>query len=155
MAEIQYLLNASHTTTSGTHPQYAVDNSTGWITDALAGKQAAGSYLTTTGTAADSSKLGGQLPSAFAAASHTHAFSSLTSKPTTLSGYGITDAATSSHVHTLDSLSNTTITSIDSGEVLRYNGTAWVNATLAEAGIQAAGSYLTTTGTAAGAHSIH
>lgn len=30
---------------------------------------------------------------------HTHTFASLTSKPTTLSGYGITDAATSSHNH--------------------------------------------------------
>jgi hypothetical protein len=31
-------------------------------------------------------------PSNFAAANHTHAFGSLTSKPTTISGYGITDA---------------------------------------------------------------
>lgn len=31
--------------------------------------------------------------------SHTHTFASLTSKPTTLSGYGITDAASSSHNH--------------------------------------------------------
>lgn len=30
---------------------------------------------------------------------HTHTFGSLTSKPTTLSGYGITDAATSAHNH--------------------------------------------------------
>ena len=37
--------------------------------------------------------------------------------------------------HTVDSHSNITITSIASGEVLRWNGTAWVNATLAEAGI--------------------
>lgn len=35
---------------------------------------------------------------------HTHTFSSLTSKPTTLSGYGITDAASSSHTHTFASL---------------------------------------------------
>lgn len=31
--------------------------------------------------------------------SHAHAFSAITSKPTTLSGYGITDAASSSHNH--------------------------------------------------------
>lgn len=37
--------------------------------------------------------------SLFAAISHTHTFASLTSKPTTLSGYGITDAASSSHTH--------------------------------------------------------
>lgn len=52
--------------------------------------------------------------------------------------------ASTSHNHTLDSLSNTTITSNTSGEILKWNGSAWVNNTLAEAGIQAAGSYLTT-----------
>ena len=52
-------------------------------------------------------------------------------------------AASSSHNHTLDSLSNVTISSNSAGELLRWNGTAWVNATLAEAGIQPAGSYLT------------
>ena len=51
--------------------------------------------------------------------------------------------ATATHNHTLDSLSNTTITSNTSGEILKWNGTAWVNNTLAEAGIQPAGSYLT------------
>lgn len=35
------------------------------------------------------------LSSDYAAASHSHTFASITSKPTTLSGYGITDAATS------------------------------------------------------------
>lgn len=48
-----------------------------------------------------------------------------------------------SHNHTLDGLSNTTITSNTAGEILKWNGTAWVNNTLAEAGIQPAGSYLT------------
>jgi hypothetical protein len=52
-------------------------------------------------------------------------------------------AATSAHNHTLDSLSNVTITSNANGEILRWNGTAWINNTLAEAGIQPAGSYLT------------
>ena len=52
-------------------------------------------------------------------------------------------AAAAAHNHTLDSLSNTTITSIATGEILKWNGTAWVNATLSEAGIQPAGSYLT------------
>jgi hypothetical protein len=36
---------------------------------------------------------------AFATSGHTHTFASLTSKPTTLAGYGITDAATSTHNH--------------------------------------------------------
>lgn len=45
--------------------------------------------------------------------------------------------------HTLDSHSNVTITSNTSGELLKWNGSAWINNTLAEAGIQPAGSYLT------------
>ena len=40
--------------------------------------------------------------------------------------------------HTLDSHSNVTITANTNGEILRWNGTAWVNNTLAEAGIAAA-----------------
>jgi len=40
--------------------------------------------------------------------------------------------------HTLDSHSNVTITSNSSGEILKWNGSAWVNNTLAEAGIAAA-----------------
>ncbi|MGD9697623.1 tail fiber domain-containing protein [Acinetobacter sp.] len=39
--------------------------------------------------------------------------------------------------HTLDSHSNVTITSNTSGELLKWNGTAWINNTLAEAGISA------------------
>jgi len=38
--------------------------------------------------------------------------------------------------HTLDSHSNVSIASIDAGELLKWSGTAWVNNTLAEAGIQ-------------------
>lgn len=41
-----------------------------------------------------------------ASSSHTHTFASLTSKPTTLAGYGITDAATSTHAHTFASLTS-------------------------------------------------
>ena len=39
--------------------------------------------------------------------------------------------------HTLDSHSNVTITSNSSGEILKWNGSAWINNTLTEAGIQA------------------
>lgn len=50
--------------------------------------------------------------------SHAHAFTNLTGKPTTLSGYGITDAATSTHNHDLaeadiPSLSTSKITGLD------------------------------------------
>lgn len=51
--------------------------------------------------------------------------------------------ASTSHNHTLDGLSNVTVTSNSAGEILKWSGTAWVNNTLAEAGIQPAGSYLT------------
>jgi hypothetical protein len=45
--------------------------------------------------------------------------------------------------HTLDSHSNVTITANSAGEILKWNGSAWINNTLAEAGIQPTGSYLT------------
>ena len=41
-----------------------------------------------------------------ALSTHTHTFASLTSTPTTLSGYGITDAALSTHTHTFASLTS-------------------------------------------------
>ena len=41
------------------------------------------------------------VPSTFAPSAHTHTFASLTSKPTTLSGYGITDAYTKAGVNSL------------------------------------------------------
>lgn len=55
-------------------------------------------------------------------------------------------AASSSHNHTLDSLSNVTITSNSSGEILKWNGSAWINNTLTEAGIAAAGDTVNLTG---------
>jgi hypothetical protein len=78
----------------------------------------------------------GTIAGTLAIGNHTHTFASLTSKPTTLSGFGITDAALSTHNHTLDALSNTTITANSTGEILKWSGTAWINNTLAEAGIQ-------------------
>ncbi len=42
---------------------------------------------------------GNHASAGYAAGNHTHTFASLTSKPTTLSGYGITDAASASHSH--------------------------------------------------------
>ena len=54
------------------------------------------------------------------------AYSKLTGVPTTFAP----------SAHTLDSHSNVTISSNLAGEVLKWDGTAWVNNTLAEAGIQ-------------------
>jgi len=47
--------------------------------------------------------------------------------------------------NTLDDFADVTVTSIGSGEILKWNGTGWINNTLAEAGIQPAGSYVSTT----------
>lgn len=99
------------------------------------------------------------VPSTFAPSAHTHAASEITSgtfADARISASSVTQhqAALSitesqisdlqsysltSHNHTLDSLSNVTITTNSSGEILKWNGTAWVNNTLAEAGISAVG----------------
>lgn len=60
-----------------------------------------------TGTLSDQTDLQAALD-AKAASSHTHTFSSLTSKPTTLSGYGITDAAALSHTHAQSDITSLT-----------------------------------------------
>jgi phage-related tail fiber protein len=49
------------------------------------------------------------------------------SNPTTLAGYGISDGSPSNHNHTLDSLSNVTITTKATGDLVKWNGSAWVN----------------------------
>ena len=48
----------------------------------------------------DSEKLGGKLPSAFSEVGHSHAFSAITGRPDTISGYGITDAYTKAQIDT-------------------------------------------------------
>ncbi len=64
-------------------------------------------------------------------------WSQITGTPTTLAGYGITDAYTQAQVDaliaalSLDSLSDVVITAPVTGEVLRYNGASWVDAVLA------------------------
>jgi hypothetical protein len=48
-------------------------------------------------------------PSTFAPAAHNQAWSTITSTPTTLSGYGITDAAAASHIHSAEDLTSGTV----------------------------------------------
>ena len=69
----------------------------------------------------------------------------ITDRPTTLSGYGITDAALLNHTHSLNDLANISTSNMANKNLLMWNGTTskWANATLAEAGIQPAGNYLT------------
>src|SRR5210317_1191136 len=98
-----------------------------------------------------------------AAASHTHAASAITSgtfadariAQSNVTQHEAALSITESQISDLGSyltgitgeniqdLSNVTVTSVASGEILKWNGTAWVNNTLAEAGIQPSGSYLT------------
>jgi hypothetical protein len=61
----------------------------------------------------------------FADASHTHTFASLTSKPTTISGYGITDAITTSNIGSQSVSSATTSTNLGS----YYTADDWFRAT--------------------------
>lgn len=109
----------------------------GWGNHASAGYQAAATALTTSTTF--SGDVSGTYNAIVVADdSHNHIIANVDGLQTALDGKSAT-----THNHTLDSLSNTTITSNTSGEILKWNGTAWVNNTLAEAGIQPAGSYLT------------
>ena len=51
--------------------------------------------------------------------------------PTTLAGYGITDAASAAHTHALSSLTDVTVPSPISGDVLQWNGSKWVSNAIA------------------------
>lgn len=74
------------------------------------------------------------VPGSFAPSAHNQAWSTITSTPTTLSGYGITDAVGSSdsrlsdartptsHTHALSSLTQSSATT---GQVVTWNGSAW------------------------------
>ena len=111
----------------------------------------------------------GRITNTGAAVTVTPAWGSITAKPTTIVGYGITDAlalgatagvalgvaaagvattaAKSDHAHAMpavDSLSNVVITTKAINDLMQWNGTNWVNKTIAGAGLQPAGSYLTT-----------
>lgn len=96
--------------------QFVDDNSNGLSIRNANGTQTA--YISATGniTASniyatlDWSRIANK-PGSYTPASHQHTFASLTSKPTTLSGYGITDAKISNGVITLGSNSITPLTS--------------------------------------------
>ena len=68
------------------------------------------------------------------AAANDYTFAQLAAKPTTLAGYGITDAAALNHTHTFSTLTDFLITTPVNGQGLVYNGTKWVNQTLATGG---------------------
>lgn len=56
-----------------------------------------------------------------------------------LDGYHASSFALTAHNHSLDGLSNVVITSNTTNEILKWDGSNWVNNTLAEAGISAVG----------------
>jgi hypothetical protein len=78
------------------------------------------------------------VPASFAPSAHNQAWSTITSTPTTLSGYGITDAVGSSdsrltdsrtptsHTHALSAITQSGATT---GQVAAWNGSAWVPVT--------------------------
>ena len=124
---------ASHTHTAGQVSGLATVATSGAYSD-LSGKPTlfSGSY-------ADLSSV----PASFAPAAHSQAWSTITSTPTTLSGYGITDAVGSSdsrlsdartptsHTHALSSLTQSSATT---GQVVTWSGSAWAPATPSSSG---------------------
>jgi hypothetical protein len=62
--------------------------------------------------------------------SHNHNISNVTGLQTALDG-----KSTSTHNHTVDSLSNVTITSKTNKDILQWNGTAWINQSFEQAGL--------------------
>lgn len=83
------------------------------------------------------------VPVSFAPSAHNQAWSTITSTPTTLGGYGITDAVVASdsrltdartptsHTHALSSLTQSSATT---GQVVTWSGTAWAPATPSSGG---------------------
>lgn len=160
----------------------AYDSATAkWINQTLAeaGIQPAGSYLGSTANAVSATKLltarsisltGGATGSAtfdgsanssiavtvLGGTSHLHALTNLSdvSVVTPAAGHTLRYSGTSwaNAFPTMNDNSDITLTTPASGHILQHDGTKWVNRTLATAGIQPAGSYLTTTGKAADAN---
>lgn len=67
-------------------------------------------------------------PTTMTPSAHTHAISDVTGLQTALDGKSST-----SHTHTLDNLSDVVITSPTTGQVIKYDGTNWINDTDATA----------------------
>ena len=131
-----------------TDSNFIVGNGTAWVAESGAtartslGVDAAGTdnstnvslagtpdYLTLVGQVLTRNAIDLSTDVTGALATGTVPWSQLTSVPSTFAP----DA------HTVDSHSNVTITTIASGELLKWSGTAWINNTLAEAGISATG----------------
>jgi hypothetical protein len=84
-------------------------------------------YFTPSGGGAVSSVFG--RTGAIVAQANDYTFAQIGNTPTTLAGYGITDAALAIHNHTLDGLSNVSTAGKLTNDLLKWNGTNWVNFT--------------------------
>jgi hypothetical protein len=109
------------------------------VTTLAAGAITGLAAVATSGSYADLSGV----PASFTPSAHNQAWSTITSTPTTLSGYGITDAVGSSdsrltdartptsHTHALSEITQSGATS---GQVVTWSGTAWAPATPSSGG---------------------
>lgn len=114
-----FTLGATSVTATGTELNY-VDGVTSAIQTQLDAKLASSGYTAAdvltkiktvdgAGSGLDADLLDGLSSADFATSSHTHTFASLTSKPTTLSGYGITDGGGTTLLGTITTTSGTSL----------------------------------------------
>lgn len=118
----------------------ADNNSGGSVTSVATGTGLTGGTITTTGTISLANTA--VTPGSYGSSTQVGTFTVDAQGRLTSAG-NVTISGVTPAAHTLDSHSNVTITGNTAGEILKWNGSAWVNNTLAEAGIQPAGSYLT------------
>jgi len=114
-------------------------NGTAWVNNTLAEAGVAAASHTHAASAITSGTFADARIAQSNVTQHQAALSITESQISDLGNY-ITDVSGDN----LETLSNVTVTSNTSGEILKWNGSAWINNTLAEAGIQPAGAYLTT-----------
>jgi hypothetical protein len=135
-------INADNTVTALDAAAFrtAIGAATGTVTSVSAGNGMTFTTITTTGavTMGTPSSITLVSTNSVAAGTHSHAFEPGGTTAQYLRGDG--SLATFPTVPTnLDSLTDVTITANSAGEILKWDGAAWVNNTLAEAGIAAAG----------------
>jgi len=109
------------------------------LTSVTISSKASNDVLQWNGTAWVNKTLAG---AGISATGHTHSGADITSGTVDFArlptGTGANEVAVGNHNHTFDSLSNVTISAKSTSDVVQWNGTAWVNKTLAGAGIAAA-----------------
>jgi len=147
--DVRYYLKATIDTALGLKANASHSHNFSSLSDVAISAVATGELIAWSGSAWINRTLA---EAGIAAASHAHAWGDITGKPSSFSPsahvHEIGDVtglqaaldgkASSGHGHSLDNLSNVTITSVVAGEILTYSAGNWINQTLAEAGIAAA-----------------